>query len=565
LEPRELLTVSGIGDETFKALDFTATGSVAGTFTVDVQGQPVEIDAAATTATLAGKIVYNGYDFGGIQGGAISAEGAWKGGNYSGMWGIDGYANPVMDENGQLSGSVVIDQSSVKSKGDGLLNGTYNVDTDVTKSFFNTKDFSIGMVIANSDGSLTFKNGKLTPTEKTPFNVDVKPTWNDDGTIHVDVQVPGKVHKTKTADRSTAVTNIELYWAKGPSFSKKVGSALTDKIPVYWNEASGEYQVANLPSAPAGATHLLFVAKFDGKTKAAALALPTVSVAKTSVVEGDGTRGQKNHAVFTVTLSDKLPQPVTVSFTTLNVTAENTAKPGADFEKTSGSIVIPAGETQGEFKVPVLGDTTYEGDEKLSVQLTKAQNAVIGKGGGQAIGVIQNDDPLPSVSINDVTKNEGSNKYGMTKFTFTLTLSNPSDKTILVTYFTSARTASPQDHDYTPVVEFDLHKPPGKVTFAPRITTRSLTVLVYQDKKVEPDEWFLVGLWDAKNATIADMEGKGTILNDDAAGGQSAATSRDAALNQLAGPGQLAAYFEPLGRKKNDKDAAAADLILAAT
>ena len=75
LEQRALLSVSGIGDETFKALDFTATGSVAGTFTVDLQGQQVQINTSGM-GTLAGKIHYNSYDFGEILLDTSSAQGA---------------------------------------------------------------------------------------------------------------------------------------------------------------------------------------------------------------------------------------------------------------------------------------------------------------------------------------------------------------------------------------------------------------------------------------------------------------------------------------------------------
>ena len=46
LEQRALLSVSGIGTEKFKDLGFTATGNVVGAYTVDVQGQQVQISAS---------------------------------------------------------------------------------------------------------------------------------------------------------------------------------------------------------------------------------------------------------------------------------------------------------------------------------------------------------------------------------------------------------------------------------------------------------------------------------------------------------------------------------------
>jgi hypothetical protein len=568
LERRELLSVAVIGEES-KALNFTAKGNVVGAVTVDVQGQPVQVSPGGK-GTLAGTIVYHSHHEGEIAGGALSANGVWKKGSQSGTWGIDGHADLITDANALLCGSMPIDPSYVKPWGDDLLNGTYEIEN----GFFKTTDFSIGMNLTNADhGSLTFKNGKLTPTEKKAFNVVVTPTWNANGTILVNVRVPGKVHTTKTADRTVPATNIKLYWAKGTGFSNKLGSALSDKIPVYWNQASGRYQVANLPSAPAGATHLLFVAKFDRATRVAALALPKVSVGNpVPVDEGDrGPREPMNHASFPVTLVRKSTQPVTAWYSTLQGTGISGARPGVDYQATKGSIVIPAGQTQGEIKVPILGDTTYELDEWFTVKLDLAQNAAVDK--AHAKGVIENDDSKPSVSINDVALAEGNPgdppskgvPYGYTRFVFTVTLSSRSYQTVKVWFETWSGKPPPA----TPGVDYERYKGksyhghPLSCTFAPGETTWYVYVYVRRDANLEPSEAFFVHLYGANNATIADAWGEGTILNDDAAEGQNAASSRDAALSRLAGLGQLAGCFEPLGRKRNNKDAAAADLILA--
>ncbi len=58
----------------------------------------------------------------------------------------------------------------------------------------------------------------------------------------------------------------------------------------------------------------------------------------------------------------------------------------------------------------------------------------------------------------------------------------------------------------------------GTVTFAPGDTTKTVTVQVNGDTAVEPNETFNVNLSNATgNATIADNQGVGTIVNDDAA------------------------------------------------
>ncbi len=56
----------------------------------------------------------------------------------------------------------------------------------------------------------------------------------------------------------------------------------------------------------------------------------------------------------------------------------------------------------------------------------------------------------------------------------------------------------------------------GTVTFAPGVTSQTVTVQVNGDTTVEPNETFNVNLTNATgNATIADAQGVGTIVNDD--------------------------------------------------
>jgi hypothetical protein len=55
----------------------------------------------------------------------------------------------------------------------------------------------------------------------------------------------------------------------------------------------------------------------------------------------------------------------------------------------------------------------------------------------------------------------------------------------------------------------------GTLTFNPGQTSLTVTVRVTGDRKSEPNETFSVNLAGADNATIADAQGVGTILNDD--------------------------------------------------
>ena len=127
----------------------------------------------------------------------------------------------------------------------------------------------------------------------------------------------------------------------------------------------------------------------------------------------------------------------------------------------------------------------------------------------QAIGTITNDDTQPTISISDVTHNEGN--AGTTDYDFTVSLSNASSQTITVNAATADNTATTADSDYTSVPSTP------SLTFAPNTTTpQHFHVLVNGDTMFELNETFNVNLSGATNATIADSQGLGTITNDDA-------------------------------------------------
>jgi hypothetical protein len=113
--------------------------------------------------------------------------------------------------------------------------------------------------------------------------------------------------------------------------------------------------------------------------------------------------------------------------------------------------------------------------------------------------------PLPSLSINDVTGNEGNS--GTTPFNFTVTLSPTSNETVTVNFATADGTATTVGSDY--VAAF------GNLTFNPGETTKTITVLVNGDTQNEPNETFFVNLTNATNAPISKSQGVGTITNND--------------------------------------------------
>lgn len=110
----------------------------------------------------------------------------------------------------------------------------------------------------------------------------------------------------------------------------------------------------------------------------------------------------------------------------------------------------------------------------------------------------------PSISINDVTISEGNS--GTTLATFNVTLSNSSTQTVTVNYATANVTAT-AGSDYSTAS--------GTVTFLPGEVSKPVAVAVFGETAVESNETFVVNLSGPANATLADSQGVGTILNDD--------------------------------------------------
>ena len=229
-------------------------------------------------------------------------------------------------------------------------------------------------------------------------------------------------------------------------------------------------------------------------------ATPTLSISDVTVLEGSS--GTTN-AVFTVTLSAASGQTVTVVAKSANGTARI---PSDYFFLRPTTLTFAPGVTSQTVTVQVKADTLVEPNETFFVNLTLPLNATIAD--TQGVGTILNDDSAPpTLSISDVTVLEGSS--GTTNAVFTVTLSAASGQTVTVVAKSANGTARiPSDY-------FFLR--PTTLTFAPGVTSQTVTVQVKADTLVEPNETFFVNLTLPLNATIADTQGVGTILNDDSA------------------------------------------------
>ncbi|MDQ3814350.1 MAG: hypothetical protein M3347_10415, partial [Armatimonadota bacterium] len=213
-----------------------------------------------------------------------------------------------------------------------------------------------------------------------------------------------------------------------------------------------------------------------------------------SVNENDGS------ATITVIREGGSVGAVSVHYTT----SDGTATQPADYTTASGTLNFAAGVTSQTFTIPIVNDTHDEAAETVYLTLSDpAGGAVLGTGSTALLTIVDDDAP-PTLSINDVQVAEGHS--GTTPATFTISLSTASELTVTVNYATANGTAT-AGSDYTTAS--------GTVTFVPGDVEETISVPVIGNAQQESNETFFVNLSAPSNATLADGQGQGTIINDD--------------------------------------------------
>ena len=151
----------------------------------------------------------------------------------------------------------------------------------------------------------------------------------------------------------------------------------------------------------------------------------SLSTATPKFVEGNsGSTALK----LTATLSQ-----VSTTATTFTATAKNgTANSGLDFQAYTKPLTIPAGQTQLDFCIQVLGDKLNETNETFSVELSKlSANAIFANDlGVLPINLTIVDDDKPVVRLDDIKISEGNNGLHDADITVFLNTAATSDVTI---------------------------------------------------------------------------------------------------------------------------------------
>jgi hypothetical protein len=366
------------------------------------------------------------------------------------------------------------------------------IDETFTLDLSNPVNAAIGDTLAlgtivDDDPQPTLTIGDVVVTEGDAGTVDA--------TFNVSLSAPsGRAISVDYATENGTATAPADYQAAGGTVTfaaGDIGKQLTVKVNGdVLDEANETFTVtlANATNAAIGDASGLATVSDDDP-------LPTLSIGDATVTEGNA--GSVN-ASFTVTLSAASGRTVTVDY----ATSDESAAAGTDYTSASGLLSFNPGETTKTVGVTVYGDVLDEPDETFAITLSGAVGATLGD--GKARGTITDDDATPTLSIDNVPVVEGNS--GTVNATFVVTLSAASGRDVTVNFATANGTAvSPGDYSALS----------GQLTFAPGVTSKQITVLVKGDLLDEASETYFVNLSSPANATLADDQGVGTIIDDD--------------------------------------------------
>lgn len=203
----------------------------------------------------------------------------------------------------------------------------------------------------------------------------------------------------------------------------------------------------------------------------------------------------------TVNRNGSLLGTATVNYTT----SDDTAVSPSDYKATAGTLIFAPGESSKSFTVEISDDALDEPSEALNVTLSNPTgSAVLGTLSAVPVNIFDND-PTPSLSVNDMSVSEGDS--GATGAVFTVSLSAASGQQVQVNYATS---------DASATAGVDYIGASGTLTFMPGETGKTIAVAANGDTVAEVNESFLLTLSSPVNATITDAQGIGTILENDA-------------------------------------------------
>jgi len=342
--------------------------------------------------------------------------------------------------------------------------------------------------------------------------VDISETEGDSGTKDVTVAVSrsggttGAVSVDYAASDGTATLADNDYFDAAGTLSWEDGNALDKTFTVTVNgdtDIEGDETVnLTLSNETGGATLGLDAATVTIRNDD----VPgTLQFGETSFAELEGNSGT---ALVTVTVSRTggVGGAASVDYATSDGTA--TLSDG-DYEAVSGTLTWASGDgAEKTFEVVVIGDTTIEADETISLELSNAVGASLGTQSAVTV-TIQNDDAPGTLQFSAADHTDIEGDSGNRLVTVLVKRTGGASGTVSVDYATSDGTATLDDDDYVATS--------GTLTWTDGdVGDRTFTVEINGDTDIEADEAINMELSNATGGAVLGLSGATvTIISDD--------------------------------------------------
>ncbi len=193
-------------------------------------------------------------------------------------------------------------------------------------------------------------------------------------------------------------------------------------------------------------------------------------------------------------------------------TIDGTATAGQDYTATSGTLTFSGGETSKSFQIPITNDAVTEPDETFTVELSNAPSLEALGAPSSLLVTIQDRTTVPVIAPGIISVIEGDTG-STTDALFTFNLSAATSRSVSVHYATANGSATGGASCGNQGTDYQTTS--GTISFDPGTTAVTIPVKICGDSSAEAHETFSIDLSSASNATLANGQASGTIIDDD--------------------------------------------------
>lgn len=351
---------------------------------------------------------------------------------------------------------------------------TANDANDADEGANNLQNFPVITTVSSNASSTTIL-GTLTSKPNTTYHIDfysnsaIDPSGNGEGALFFGT--------TSVATNASGVATIDVTLPIALASGRVITATATDPTG-----NTSEFSAAD-PTGASGSVQFSFNSFF---------VIEDVVMASVTVQRTGGSSGS-----------------LSVQYETSN----GTATAGQDYTATSGTLTFANGETSKTIQVPITDDALTEPDETFTLALKNPSTLDALSAPAAVVITIQDRTTVPALLEFNSTVTEGG-PGTTTEARFEVRLSAVTGRTVSATYSTQDFTARGGVACGNQGVDYESTT--GTITFQPGTFSTMISVRVCGDKNAEANESFALNLSKGVNATFADGQAIGTIVNDDA-------------------------------------------------